>query len=343
MIITSIEVSNLEAKTKYGNIINSYDTHDPFEEGKEEIYVYLLNQSGWGEFEKLIDPSLKVKSFVTYKGKECDYRLLGPQFCTKDKILNEFDSNLEISVINGRIHCSSIINYDYEKYYDDSWVYKFTPASILGSIAEQGKVNGLRIDYVEEDSIIDKTLYVHYSEECNDQTFEDVFKRYVEKLETTLTIGMRTLNNLVWDEDYHFNEVQFMNEFLKPLFRKLGYIRVFHTHGSNEHGKDFVVTEINKLQQVIHTSIQAKRGNLTSGKMSVINTLIEQCKSSFLISHKVHGTTEEIHISNYVVAVSGKISPQARREFIARIPSEYRHSVFMIDKDELLRLYDTTM
>lgn len=122
----------------------------------------------------------------------------------------------------------------------------------------------------------------------------------------------------VWDDKndaiYQKNERRFREEILHPLLRKMGYTFVYHTHGTDEAGRDFVFAETTKFQRTIYYALQAKKGDISGGSNSEIDGILGQINDAFDMSFRKIPEIPEIYIAVVIVATSGKFKNEALKK-----------------------------
>ena len=86
------------------------------------------------------------------------------------------------------------------------------------------------------------------------------------------------------------NEDAFVQNFLIPLLRRLGFSLVVNYHGRTEFGKDLVFAEVDRFGHVRYHGLQAKYEARIS--LNGIEDLIRDCKQAF---ENLRGTFIPIH------------------------------------------------
>jgi NACHT domain len=129
------------------------------------------------------------------------------------------------------------------------------------------------------------------------------------------------------------NEVAEFHPLLQRLLPKLpGVTSVEYTHGTLEHGADFVVSKTDLMVELpSYSGVIAKCGNLNKGE---IHRVIEQARECggerFFLSGK-----QKIMLSEILVVTTGTVAPHAKQlvydEFAAT-------KVHFIDRDHLVKL-----
>jgi len=112
------------------------------------------------------------------------------------------------------------------------------------------------------------------------------------------------------------NEAEFREKWIAPFLVRLGYIMVTHTHGTNEHGKDFIFAEFDKFENLKFHAVQAKIGNIGQGKKA-IGDLLDQVKNAFQVRIRSAGKPEQ-RISSLFIMTTGSISSVAEERIRGR-------------------------
>lgn len=94
-------------------------------------------------------------------------------------------------------------------------------------------------------------------------------------------------------------EAGFRDEFIKPLLIRLGFIGITNLHGSQEFGKDFVFSELDRFGHMRHMVVQAKHEKtINQGKR--IDGLLSQTRQAFSVPFTLPSSPNE---TRYVSAV----------------------------------------
>lgn len=132
------------------------------------------------------------------------------------------------------------------------------------------------------------------------------------------------------------SEAHLIDEFLIPLFIRLGFLSVLNYHGSREYGKDLVILEYDKLGNAIYHGVQAK--HVASLPMSSVENLVQDVNQAFVNSFKHPLTGEHERVSRVFIVNSGTISDQAREHFYNSLSKFHGANVVLIDGKALLAL-----
>jgi len=132
------------------------------------------------------------------------------------------------------------------------------------------------------------------------------------------------------------DEDDFVQRFLVPLFRRVGFEIVANYHGKREFGKDLLVGEIDRLSHVRFHGVQAKY-EASIGKEAA-HELIRQCDEAFVtpFTHPQTGHTQRI--SSFYAVTAGSVSDEARELFFASLQTKHADNVRILDGKSLLAL-----
>jgi hypothetical protein len=132
------------------------------------------------------------------------------------------------------------------------------------------------------------------------------------------------------------DEDDFVQRFLVPLFRRLGFEIVANYHGKREFGKDILVGEVDRFSHVRFHGIQAKF-EASIGKEAV-HELIRQCDEAF-VKPFIHPQTGHVQrISSFYAVTAGSISDEARDLFFESLQPKHADNVRLLDGKTLLAL-----
>jgi len=132
------------------------------------------------------------------------------------------------------------------------------------------------------------------------------------------------------------SEAQFLQHFIHPLLRKLGFAVILDYHGTEEFGKDLVFGEIDRFGMVRYHAVQAKYKRLIS--LTESSRLIEAAKMAFA-NPFIHPTTGQPEpISGFYALTTGTVSLAARRHFFASLVPLFHQNVFLLDGPTLVQL-----
>lgn len=150
------------------------------------------------------------------------------------------------------------------------------------------------------------------------------------------------LGGIAWKPVHLENERLFCTEIILPLLRRMGFLFVRYTHGVREYGKDFTFSEQMPFGGLRHYGLQTKAGNVRGGVNSEIDELVGQIDDAFSMPYHELGSNERRFISNFVIAISGNFTQNARDKIVEKIPGYLLGSVWFLDRariDELIDRY----
>lgn len=131
-------------------------------------------------------------------------------------------------------------------------------------------------------------------------------------------------------------ELDFVNQFIIPLFRRLGFSQIFDLQGANEFGKDIIFGDIDAFGHVNYFAVQAKFvEKIGKGEAE---TLAKQCKEAFQnpFTHPRKQTQERV--GRYYAVNGGDFSDQFRQAFRNAISPELHGCVTCLDGNDLLTI-----
>lgn len=132
------------------------------------------------------------------------------------------------------------------------------------------------------------------------------------------------------------DEDDFVQRFLIPLFRRIGFGIVANYNGKREFGKDLLVGEVDRFGHVRFHGVQAKY-EPSIGK-EAMHSLIQQCDEAF-VSPFTHPQTGQLQrISTFYAATAGSVSDEARELFFAAMQPKHADNVRVLDGKALLAL-----
>lgn len=131
------------------------------------------------------------------------------------------------------------------------------------------------------------------------------------------------------------DEADFREMFVKPLLNRLGYYGVAEQHGTQEFGKDFVFSELQRLGGMKHYAAQVKHEKRISQGLSV-DGLLSQVRQAFARPFKRSDSPRECHVSAVYVFNSGEITDNAKEQLLSELGREhYGDNVHFLDGERL--------
>jgi hypothetical protein len=174
-----------------------------------------------------------------------------------------------------------------------------------------------------------------------DTTMQHMFNRVLPTLsevvnETELRLkGAPDLENQAYEQ----GEERFCKEVIEPLLNKMGFVSVRYIHGDDEYGRDFIFAEETPFNELRYYGLQAKRGKISGGARSDIDTILAQIEDSFAMPYtKEPKARSEIYISTMIIAISGEFTRNAIEKIRHKMPAYLVGSVYFWDKPKIRSL-----
>ena len=138
--------------------------------------------------------------------------------------------------------------------------------------------------------------------------------------------------------DEYSSEEEFTDMYVVPWLRWMGYSTVDNYHGTQEFGKDLVVSECDRLENVRYHGVQVKYKASISQRDA--HGLVDDCEEAF--THEfVHPQTGGKHrISTFYVINAGTFSDNARTQFFGSVRPKYGDNAHLIAGKALVQLLD---
>ncbi len=134
------------------------------------------------------------------------------------------------------------------------------------------------------------------------------------------------------------SETAFLRDILKPLFESLGYegVTVLHHSGRDEHGKDIVFYEKDRLGGFTWYAVIACRGNIHANSSKSAQTtsghyekILDQANKAFRLPYEDRNLKGKFYINKVVVACSRNITDEATQLLREWEREKKRHLIFM--------------
>jgi hypothetical protein len=221
------------------------------------------------------------------------------------------------------------------------WEGKYGLSTLLMEIVEQSN-NFQGIEANKESFEIDgdwKSLELFYSIE-GDFELTDIISRYLKILNSLIKQAELSLSGTVWKKEYEKNEKLFSTEILYPLLRKMDFIDVRYTHGTQEYGKDFTFSELTSFGNFRHYGMQSKAGDMSGKVNSDIDEIIGQIDDAFSMPYFEVTANEKRRINTFIIAISGRFTNNAKEKIANKMPPTLLGSVYMLDRDKILELIE---
>lgn len=157
--------------------------------------------------------------------------------------------------------------------------------------------------------------------------------------EVIVETELRLKGGPTWDHAYEQNEERFCKEVLEPLLNKMGFASVRYVHGDDEYGRDFIFAEETPFNELRYYGLQAKRGKISGGTKSDIDTILSQLQDAFAMPYtKEPKARSEIYISTMIIAISGEFTRNAIEKIRLKMPPYLVGSVHFWDKPKIRSL-----
>jgi hypothetical protein len=130
------------------------------------------------------------------------------------------------------------------------------------------------------------------------------------------------------------NEDDFVQRFLIPLFQRFGFFTVQNYHGRAEFGKDLIIGEVDRFNQVRFHGIQAKFEESIS--LDGTDRLVSDCKQAFGNPFRHRQTGLEERISTFYAINAGSLGPEAVQNYFNQTRPLYGGNVFLLQGQDLV-------
>lgn len=219
-----------------------------------------------------------------------------------------------------------------DKVRDDKWGLKDFVDELKGQLKY---FEDIKINYYElgEDAFIwlEKFLPSSYNLEKNVADFVTEINELLES--TKISLGKNVL------QERHFtSEKIFCEEILTPLFRHMGFDSIIFNHGAREFGKDYILSEITKINSIRYYGVQVKAGNIEGGVNSRIDNIIGQVEDAFEMPFFLKNEKQQCYISELYIIISGRFTSNAKEKIRYKIPKSIYGSVHFLDKEDIENL-----
>jgi hypothetical protein len=137
-------------------------------------------------------------------------------------------------------------------------------------------------------------------------------------------------------------EEGFREEFIQPLLVKLGFVNISNKHGTQEFGKDYVFSEIDRFAHYRHMVVQAKHEeSINQGRK--VDDLLSQVRQAFNVPyHLPSASHEQRRVSAVYVFNSGTITENAQTQIRNGLDPALRTNVHFFDGEQLSTLDNST-
>lgn len=215
---------------------------------------------------------------------------------------------------------------------DDKWGLN----DFVGGIKEQLKYYpSISINYYEfgEDAFmwLEKQI-------ASNIDLEESINCFIKEIEEIINNTRIAMSSFLWKEEYFENERIFCEEVLTPLFRHMEFNEVIFNHGTNEFGKDYILSEISKINNLRYYGVQVKAGNIDGGVNSQIDNLIYQIRDAFEMPFNMKNGDHQCYISELIIVISGKFTSNAKEKIRYKVPKGIYGAVHFLDKEDIENL-----
>jgi hypothetical protein len=224
----------------------------------------------------------------------------------------------------------------------EEWRHKYSISTFGSKMAEVIKQMEKNDDNLQFESVDDDGEHfdIWYKVKFLKGTKIQDCVRFILNFEKELVCHTETmLDSQKISEEVLKNEEDFILNVLLPLFRSMGYQGVHLTHGQREFGKDIIFSEIDKLGIRRNFGVQVKTGDVTGEANSQLDKLIGQIDDAFKMSYVDIYTKEERHITDLIIAISGKFTGNAPQKIHEKIHNRNVHFLDIDKVKELLTKY----
>ena len=291
---------------------------------------------------------------IEEKGKVEGFIINGKKFYTENKLVDVEIEDLEgfniSSIPEGFLlhlfdgNCEWFIHSDTEKggvadvefsIHKKYWDHKFGASEYISALDEAVRLRSKTNKDVSSSDIYDYNeahIALQFSIFLNeDMLIDSAYSRFQETFRELEGYTERLLEGENISSDVLKDEKRFVFEVLMPLFMNMGFLNVQYNHGTREFGKDVTFSEIDKFGLRRNYGVQAKVGDFSGEAGSEIDKIIGQINDAFPISYIDTASREERHISDLIIAISGRFKDNAKDKIIKKINIPNVH-FFDIDK-----------
>lgn len=137
------------------------------------------------------------------------------------------------------------------------------------------------------------------------------------------------------------NERKMSRDLLKPLFKKMGYDRVYYLHGPRERGKDLVLVEKNRLDEFDYTVVIVKKGDVNTAVARIIRNQIQEADGSKWQDPDHPG--KKCDFTKFFVVVSGEFKEEGKENLSNGLRDDLKRLISTIDGHRLVELIEKHM
>lgn len=231
---------------------------------------------------------------------------------------------------------SEIKGYFHLQFYVSKWSKNILREEIVKQI---NCVEGLNIEEIYEE--VDDFVFLFQKKwETKDISLKEMCELLQQDVSTLLSIVENTLDSFKWKDEYEKDEFLFCREVVTPLLLKMSFQSVKYHHGTQEYGKDYLVSTIDQFGFTNYHGIQVKAGNIDGKIHSRVDEIIGQLEDAFSIPIMDLNVGDGQYISNFYLMTSGNYTNNAKQKIKHKIHSQYQGSVFFLEKEDIQRLIE---
>lgn len=138
------------------------------------------------------------------------------------------------------------------------------------------------------------------------------------------------------------SEDEFRDKAVRPLLLRLGLTDGRDLCGPNEHGKDSVFGEVDKLGFNIMVAVQTKKGHLNLASKATVNLVeaITQLKTALETSVSLLCPKSKVRPNKAILCASGRINEAARQYIIDEVKNP---NIQFLDSDDMIPHIDKSL
>ena len=265
------------------------------------------------------------------------------KFLLRDRFLRVFEN---VIINNEEIILSGDLTEIFESYVNDEFIFdkrleKIDKLQIICSLNKAIINDNIFDQYVDIKNGVYFEISFNYKKKplfSGDVYFSDYFKYISSILDGYIEKILLEFNGFCWNEKYKTDEQLFCDEIIVKLLRKMNFSSVRFYHGRKEYGKDFIFSETDKFGHQIYYGLQVKAGDVSGKANSKIDEIIGQLDDAFSMPFEEIGSGNKHYISNFIIAISGNFTENAKDKIKNKIPRDKSGSIFFLDKEKIIQL-----
>lgn len=301
---------------------------------------------------EILNPSLtQTQVFVCYLEKVADVPVVNlpldvrflvvPDQSSQNRLLQTNSSLFLVCRVSQNVDVKVEHFIDVEKWSHPNWTYRAYVNALKSGTDRRGI--GCSYQEVEKNekkeidgiSLLFANLKLHHG-----TTIRTLFDGVLNTLSEVINEAELSLaGGPTWGQAYEQDEERFCKEVLEPLLNKMGFLSVRYVHGDDEYGRDFIFAEETRFNELRHYGLQAKRGKISGGTKSDIDTILSQIQDAFAMPYEKEPKAEsKIYISTMIIAISGEFTRNAIEKIRHKMPRYLVGSVHFWDKTKIRSL-----